>query len=154
VRLRTGIRSIPMTPNPAGGGRRGAAAPRWRAAITAGWAFLVLATASSGHAYAQECPRPDPVVQKAKEQECRAAGDEWGRFGAIAHLCGIYSCVPRTKDGGKPCRSRIDCEYLCVHRRGAVIGTEVTGECAAVRTSFGCTTQVDHGRVVGTVCLD
>ena len=63
-------------------------------------------------ALAQECPKPDPVAQKAKEQECLAAGDEWGKFGAIAHLCGTYSCAPRTKDAGKLCRNRADCEYL------------------------------------------
>jgi hypothetical protein len=130
------------------------AARRRRSGIAAGCAFLLLAIASGGDAYAQDCPKPDPAVQKMKEQECRAAGDEWGRFGAIAHLCGIYSCVPRTKDGGKPCRNRVECEYLCVYRRTARLGTEVTGECAAVRSPFGCTTQVDQGRVVGTVCLD
>lgn len=140
MRLRTGIRSIPMT--------------RLRSGIAIGCAFLLLAAAPGSHAYAQDCPKPDPVVQKTKEDECRAAGDEWGRFGAIAHLCGIYSCVPRTKDGGKPCRNRVDCEYLCVFRRGAALGTEVTGECAAVRSPYGCTTQVDNGRVVGMVCID
>ena len=125
-----------------------------RSGIAAGCAALLLATALADPAHAQECPKQDPVVQKLKEEECRAAGDEWARFGAIAHLCGIYSCAPRTKDGGKPCRNRVECEYLCVYRRSAAIGTEVTGECAAVRNPFGCTTQVDAGRVVGTVCLD
>ena len=125
-----------------------------RSGIAAGCAALLLATALADPASAQDCPKQDPVVQKLKEQECRAAGDEWARFGAIAHLCGIYSCAPRTKDGGKPCRNRVECEYLCVYRRSAAIGTEVTGECAAVRSPFGCTTQVDAGRVVGTVCLD
>lgn len=122
--------------------------------LAAGIAFVLLTAAPDGTAEAQECPKQDPIVQKAKEQECRAAGDEWGRFGAVAHLCGIYSCAPRTKDGGKACRNRVDCEYLCVVRRSAPLGTEVAGECAAVKTPFGCTTQVDNGRVVGTVCLD
>jgi hypothetical protein len=115
---------------------------------------LALLTAAPGAARAQECPKPDPAAQQKQEQECRAAGGEWGRFGAIAHLCGIYSCVPRTRDGGKACRNRAECEYLCVHRRGAPLGAEVTGECAAVRSPYGCTTQVDGGRVVGTVCID
>jgi hypothetical protein len=103
---------------------------------------------------AQECPKPDPVEQKAREEACRAAGDEWGRFGAVAYLCNVYSCAPRTKDGGKACRNRAECEYLCVYRRSAPLGAEVTGECAPVRSPYGCTTQVDGGRVVGTVCLD
>ena len=114
----------------------------------------MLTAAPGASVRAQECPKPDPVAQKAKEEECRATGGEWGKYGAIAHLCGIYSCAPRTSDGGKPCRDRSECEYLCVYRRGAALGAEVTGECAAVRSAFGCTTQVDSGRVVGTVCLD
>jgi hypothetical protein len=130
------------------------AAGRRRSGIAARCAVLVLALASGGQGYAQECPKQDPVAQKMGEEECRAAGDEWGRFGAIAHLCGIYSCVPRTKDGGKPCRNRLDCEYLCVYRRSAAVGTEVNGECAAVRSPYGCATQVDGGRVVGMVCID
>ena len=125
-----------------------------RHAIAAGSVVLLLTAAPGADVRAQECPKPDPVAQKAQEEECRAAGGEWGKFGAIAHLCGIYSCVPRTSDGGKPCRNRAECEYLCVHRRGAALGAEVTGECAAVRSAYGCTTQVDGGRVVGTVCID
>jgi hypothetical protein len=126
----------------------------FRHAMAAASALLLLTAAPRADVQAQECLRPDPVAQKAQEEECRAAGGEWGRFGAIAHLCGIYSCAPRTRDGGKPCRNRSECEYLCVYRRGAALGAEVTGECAAVRSSFGCTTQVDSGRVVGTVCID
>jgi hypothetical protein len=119
-----------------------------------GTTFAVLAASLLRPAHAQDCARPDPAVQQRLERECRAAGNEWGRFGAIAHLCGIYSCAERTKDGGKPCRSRAECEYLCVYRRTAPLGAEVTGECAAVKNPFGCTTQVDGGRVVGTVCMD
>lgn len=143
MRLRTG------EPAPAGGKRRPVTRPRRLAAFAIVPALLVLAVA-----LAQECPQPDPAAQKLQEQECLAAGNEWGRFGAIAHLCGIYSCAPRTRDGGKPCRSRAECEYLCVYRRSAPLGAEVTGECAAVKNPFGCTTQVDNGRVVGTVCMD
>jgi hypothetical protein len=143
VRLRTG------EPAPAGGKQRPVTRPQRLAAFAIVPALLVLALA-----LAQECPKADPAAQKLQEQECLAAGNEWGRFGAIAHLCGIYSCAPRTRDGGKPCRSRAECEYLCVYRRSAPLGAEVTGECAAVKNPFGCTTQVDNGRVVGTVCMD
>jgi|SRR5262245_38458282 len=122
---------------------------RLRHAI-AGSVLLLLGTI----VHAQECPKPDAGAQKANEQQCRAAGGEWGKFGAIAHLCGIYTCVPRTGDGGKRCRNRSECEYLCVYRRSLPIGTEVIGECAANRSAYGCTTQVDAGRIVGTVCVD
>lgn len=104
--------------------------------------------------HAQDCPKIDPEAQKAQEGECRAAGGQWSRFGVRDHLCGVYSCAPRTADGGKPCRNRFDCEFLCVTNREAKVGTEVTGECAAFRTQVGCTTHVDGGRIVGRVCLD
>lgn len=128
--------------------------PSFRPAAALGAVLLLLSTVPTHVAYAQDCPKPDAVVQKASEQECLAGGGEWSKFGAIAHLCGIYSCAPRTADGGKACRSRSDCEYLCIYRRAAALGVEVTGECAAVKSPFGCTTQVDNGRIVGTVCLD
>jgi hypothetical protein len=105
-------------------------------------------------AYAQDCPPVNAEEQKARQQECRAAGGEWSRFGVHAHLCNVYSCAPRTLDAGKPCRNRADCEHLCVTHAPAKIGAEVTGECAAVKTTFGCFTHVDGGRIVGRVCVD
>ena len=67
---------------------------RLRHAIMAGGVLLLLTVTPGADVRAQECPKPDPVAQQAKEEECRAGGGEWGKFGAIAHLCGIYSCVP------------------------------------------------------------
>jgi hypothetical protein len=71
-------------------------------------------------ALAQECPKPDPVAQKAKEQECLAAGDEWGKFGAIAHLCEICGCAPRTKTAESPAAtgpSANTCAFTRAERR-------------------------------------
>ena len=115
--------------------------------------YLLLALAS-GAALAQNCPPVDPAQQKAAEQACRAAGGQWAKFGVHDHLCGIYSCAERTRDGGKPCRNRADCEHLCVTDRPAVIGAEAPGKCTAVKTSFGCFVHVDGGRIVGRVCVD
>jgi len=115
--------------------------------------MLLLATASAV-AHAQSCPRVDPQEQKAREAECRAAGGEWARFGVRDHLCGIYSCAERTKDAGKPCRYRAECEHLCVTHAEPKVGAEVVGECAGVKTSFGCFTHVDGGKIVGRVCVD
>ena len=96
----------------------------------------------------------DPAAQAQAEKACRASGGEWARFGVRDHLCNVYSCAERTKDGGKPCRDRADCEHLCVAKRDAPLGTELAGECSAVKTTFGCATYVDGGRVVGRVCVD
>ena len=34
------------------------------------------------------------------------------------------------------------------------IGAPAAGECTAVKTTFGCFTHVDGGRIVGRVCVD
>ena len=103
---------------------------------------------------AQECPKVDPGEQQVRETECRASGGEWAKFGVRDHLCGVYSCAPKTADGGKPCKNRNDCEYLCVATKPGAMGTAVTGECARVRTPFGCNHHVDGGRIIGRVCVD
>jgi hypothetical protein len=103
---------------------------------------------------AQNCAPIDVQQQKEAEQACREAGGAWARYGVRDHLCGVYSCAERTKDGGKPCASRADCEHLCVTDRPAVIGAEAPGKCTSVKTSFGCTVHVDGGRIVGRVCVD
>jgi hypothetical protein len=108
----------------------------------------------AGTAQAQNCAPVNAEEQKAREAACRAAGGEWARFGVRDHLCNLYSCAARTRDAGKPCRNRADCEHLCVTRAAPSIGAEATGECSAVVTSFGCFTHVDGGKIVGRVCVD
>ena len=115
---------------------------------------LLIALLVSASAQAQNCPPLNAEQQHAKEMECRAAGGQWSRFGVRDHLCGIYSCAERTKDACKPCRNRSDCEHLCATDRVASIGVEVVGQCTAVKTTFGCFTHVDGGRIVGRVCVD
>ena len=115
---------------------------------------FLLALLVSASAQAQNCPPANPDEQHAKEAECRAAGGQWSRFGVHDHLWGIYSCAERTKDSGKPCRNRSDCEHLCVTHSAPRIGAEAMGECTAVRTTFGCFTHVDGGKIVGRVCVD
>jgi len=107
-----------------------------------------------GAAAAQNCPHVDVRDQQVREKECRASGGAWEKFGVRAHLCGIYSCAPKTADGGKPCENRNDCEYLCVTTKAAAMGSAITGECASVRSAFGCNRHVDGGKVVGYVCMD
>jgi hypothetical protein len=115
-------------------------------------AFLLMFVSAT--ALAQDCRPVNLEQQKAKEAECRAAGGEWSRFGVHDHLCGIYSCAERTRDAGKACRNREDCEHLCVTSGVPKIGAEAVGQCTAVKTTFGCFTHVDGGRIVGRVCVD
>jgi hypothetical protein len=105
-------------------------------------------------AMAQQCPPVEHDKQKTDQAACRAAGGEWSRFGVLAHLCNVYSCAARTRDGGKPCLGQGDCEFRCVSKRELPLGTPVTGECAAVVTQFGCTVHVEGGRVAGRICID
>ena len=114
----------------------------------------LLLTVAALPAAAQDCKPIDLEAQKAEERACQAAGGKWSRFGVRDHLCGIYSCAPRTADGGQVCRNHSDCDYLCVYSRQAPVGTPVTGECAAYRSSFGCVTHVNGGVIAGRVCLD
>ena len=114
----------------------------------------VLLLLAAGSVHAQNCPPLDLEQQKAGEQQCRAIGGQWQRWGIHDHLCNIYSCVERTKDAGKPCRYRADCEYQCITKSTAGLGTEVPGECMALKTSYGCNTYVDGGRIVGRICVD
>lgn len=107
-----------------------------------------------GSAYAQNCPTIDMDKQKAEERACRAAGGAWARHGARDYLCGIYTCVERTTDAGKPCFNRADCQHLCVTEAPPRIGAEAQGRCTAVKTSFGCFTHVDGGKIVGRVCAE
>lgn len=123
---------------------------RWVAKLL----FLLLALCFAAAAQAQSCAPVDFEVQRKQQQECAASGGEWARFGIKDYLCGVYSCAERTRDAGKPCRNRSDCEFLCIHPRDAKLGAEVTGECAAVKTSFGCFIHVDNGRVIGRVCVE
>jgi hypothetical protein len=117
------------------------------------WRLLALWLASAS-AFAQSCPAIDPHKKRAEEEACRAAGGEWARFGARDHLCGVYSCAERTRDAGKPCRNRADCEHLCVTESPPRLGAEAVGKCTAVKSAFGCLTHVDGGKIVGRVCVD
>jgi len=115
------------------------------------WLCLLLL---SFPAFAQNCPEVDREAQRRGEAECRAKGGEWARFGVHAHLCNVYSCAPRTRDGGKPCTTSRECEYQCVSRKELPPGAEATGECVGVVSPFGCRYPVEGGRIAGRICID
>ena len=115
---------------------------------------LLLGLIFAASAHAQDCPPVEPEKQKAEGRACRAAGGVWARFGARDHLCGVYSCAERTREAGKPCRNRADCEHLCVTESPPRLGAEALGKCTAVKSAFGCLTHVDGGKIVGRVCVD
>ncbi|HBD91673.1 MAG: hypothetical protein A2092_13430 [Rhodobacteraceae bacterium GWE1_64_9] len=83
-----------------------------------------------------------PAVLKTEEQvACERRGGSWSPVpGSSAR-----SCVNRTRDAGKSCRKRSDCEGECLAR---------SRSCAPIRPLFGCNDilQAD-GRQV-TLCID
>lgn len=46
------------------------------------------------------------------------------------------------------------CCIFCVTDAAPRNGAEVEGRCTAVKTSFGCYTHVDGGKIVGRVCVE
>jgi len=108
----------------------------------------------TGSVHAQNCPPVDASLSKKQEAACREQGGEWARFGVHAHLCNVYSCAPRTKDGGKPCRSSGECEYQCVSKKELPIGTAAQGECMAIASPWGCRYPVEGGLIAGRICVD
>lgn len=83
-----------------------------------------------------------PAVLKTEEQvACERRGGSWSPVpGSSAR-----SCVNRTRDAGRSCQKRSDCEGECLAR---------SRSCAPIRPLFGCNDilQAD-GRQV-TLCID
>lgn len=83
-----------------------------------------------------------PETPKAPEQIlCEASGGLW----SLAGKTGAYICVSPTRDGGKSCRKKTDCEGQCLAR---------SGTCAPYSPLFGCNEVLEKdGRRV-TLCID
>ncbi len=83
-----------------------------------------------------------PEAPKTPEQLlCEASGGLW----SLAGKTGANICVSATRDGGKSCRKKTDCEGLCLAR---------SGTCAPYNPLFGCNEVLEKdGRRV-TLCID
>jgi hypothetical protein len=76
------------------------------------------------------------------EDGCRACNGVWGQHG----LDQTPRCVCRTKDAGKKCRGKDECEGECLGDAGDKEVTQAgppplgfwVGRCAELRTTFGC----------------
>ena len=93
---------------------------------------------------------PEPAEPETTESEtpkspeqvlCEKAGGQW----AVAGKTGAFICVKPTRDGGKMCRKKGDCQGLCLAR---------SGTCAPFAPLFGCNEVLEKdGRRV-TLCID
>ena len=107
-----------------------------------------------------------PALPPTTEDGCKVCNGVWGPQG----LDQTPRCVCRTKDAGKKCRGKDDCEGECI---GDLGDREVTeqgppargfwfGRCAEMRTTFGChvflpgkaTTPVRLDEAPGQMCVD
>jgi hypothetical protein len=84
----------------------------------------------------------EPQVAKTAEQVlCERSGGQW----AVAGKTGAFICVRPTRDGGKMCTKKGDCQGLCLAR---------SGTCAPFSPLFGCNEVLEKdGRRV-TLCID
>ncbi|MFT4151744.1 MAG: hypothetical protein QM656_16205 [Paracoccaceae bacterium] len=82
---------------------------------------------------------PD-VVKPPEQIACERQGGAWS---ALAHTK-ARACVRRTRDGGRSCNTKSDCQGQCLAR---------SGTCAPLDPLFGCNDVLERGRQV-TVCID
>jgi hypothetical protein len=89
-----------------------------------------------------EAPAPPPAPAKSPLQmACEEDGGIWARAGDG----GGMACVRTTRDSGKQCRSKTDCEGECLAR---------SRTCAPVQPLFGCNAVLmDNGAEVN-LCID
>lgn len=88
-----------------------------------------------------EAPAQPEAAKSPEQVLCEKTGGQW----AVAGLSGAFVCVTMTRDAGKVCRKKTDCEGLCLAR---------SGTCAPIMPLFGCNDVLEKdGRRV-TLCID
>jgi hypothetical protein len=100
-----------------------------------------------------------PVSEFAVAQQCLDQGGLWGPAGSRTPECTFeapkraVAKVQRARDAGKRCDSQKDCTYGCVYSGPpAARGADVLGRCRATNEMTGCSSMVESGRLVGTIC--
>ena len=80
-------------------------------------------------------------MKSASQIACEDEGGTWARAGEG----GGMSCIRPTRDGGKQCDSKTDCQGECLAR---------SRTCAPVQPLFGCNAVLmDNGAEV-SLCID
>ena len=90
-------------------------------------------------------PPPEPVATPAPKTEAQIACEKKRGTWARAGDGGGMSCIYTTRDGGKRCDNKDDCDGECLAR---------SRTCAPIKPLFGCNAVLmDNGAEV-TLCLD
>jgi hypothetical protein len=85
---------------------------------------------------------PEPEAPKSAEQLlCEKTGGQW----AVAGKTGANLCVTPTRDGGKVCHKKGDCQGQCLAR---------SGTCAPFSPLFGCNEILEKNGSRVTLCID
>ena len=98
-------------------------------------------SAAGSPAPTDAAPALDTPSKSPSQIACEEDGGTWARAGAG----GGMSCVRRTRDGGKQCDSKTDCQGECLAR---------SRTCAPIQPLFGCNAVLmDNGAEV-SLCID
>ena len=91
---------------------------------------------------AESLPPAEAVVPKTAEQLlCEKARGQWVAAGDT----GAYYCASMTRDGGKQCNKKTQCQGQCLAR---------SGTCSPITPLYGCNDVLEKdGRQV-TLCID
>ena len=110
---------------------------------------------------------PVPETKPTTREACQACNGEWGTHG----LAQKEGCLCRTKDAGKVCKSKADCESQCVAKDppeteivepGSPAKGFFLGKCHEFVSYFGCarllpdraTTPVSLDELPPKICVD
>ena len=108
-----------------------------------------------------------PATKSTTPEACKACNGEWGTHG----LAQKEGCLCRTKDAGKVCKSKIDCESQCVAKDepdteivepGSPAKGFFLGKCHEFVPYFGCArllndraaTPVSLAELPSKMCVD
>jgi hypothetical protein len=93
-----------------------------------------------------------PYCAHGTEKTCASRGGAWQRRGMTHGL----TCVVPSKDGGKQCSDKNDCEFLCVYEAEVplrpLIPGKALGRCTATNAVEGCYVPVTDGNASMRIC--
>jgi hypothetical protein len=114
----------------------------------AGPAVTTTTLPAPGTAAPKPVPQPEPpeptvppVPADPVAQKCQSSGGQWANVGRA----GLHACVRPTRDAGKQCRAKTDCQGECLAR---------SGSCSPIAPLFGCNDILTEGGLRVTQCVD
>ena len=84
---------------------------------------------------------PPPVIKSPAQLACEKRGGRWMTVGGT----NTQSCITMTRDSGKSCSRKTDCQGQCLAR---------SRTCAPAEPLFGCNEVLEPNGVRATLCID